>query len=186
MTIDTHGNQHRPAGSPDGGRFSVKANTAPSATLVETIAPPTCPRHGGEWGDDLACETCTTTDGDVRQVPDDLAGFTAPSDDEVRAATMSVELRSGEREVSDETARVIALDTLANLPESAGTLADYPMLQRVAAEADYPWSAAGNEAQVDELHRELGRLYGSAYVPYGRKQRVNALFTFALHGGDND
>ncbi|WP_433673929.1 hypothetical protein [Microbacterium gorillae] len=35
MTIDKHGNNHHGAGTPDGGRFATKTNTAPAGSLSE-------------------------------------------------------------------------------------------------------------------------------------------------------
>ena len=188
MTIDQLGNQHAPAGNPGGGRFTGKTNAAPNAALADlTGILPVCPRHGGDWGDDLTCEGCTTDSGDLRPVPEDsgLPEPVQPTVDEVRHATDQVRLRSATREVSDDVARIIALDALANIPSDVGTHEDFPMLHRVAATPGYPWSEPGRETEVDELHSELTRIYRHWNTPWGRKDRVNALYTFSLHGGDN-
>lgn len=64
-TIDAQSNLHDRA-----GRYAEKQNSAPTGlSLVESIAPPHCDAHGGDWGSDDSCATCTTSDGDVKQIP---------------------------------------------------------------------------------------------------------------------
>lgn len=66
--IDAQGNIHDRA-----GRYAEKQNSAPAGlTLAGSIAPPYCEAHGGEWGSDEWCATCTTIAGDVKPVPLDL------------------------------------------------------------------------------------------------------------------
>lgn len=109
-----------------------------------------------------------------------------PYPEDLQRVDAQVELRAGEREISDGAAGTIAADALLNIPETEGSADDYPMLRQMAEYPSFPWSDAGNENVVVRLHRELGRLYGSPYVTPARKARINALFTFALHGGDNN
>jgi len=106
----------------------------------------------------------------------------APSEDALRVATMQVELRAGVREVSDSVAGTIAADAVTHLPE--GSPSDYPMLSLVAAD---PGSfSPDDDEKVALLHIELTRFYGHYAVPPTRRDRINMLYTWAMHGGDND
>lgn len=73
--------KRQPAGVPIGGEFA--ANEHDEAGALTTVTPPICDRHGGEWGDDPTCETCTTEDGEPKPFDDDAdlgPGFVAVPD----------------------------------------------------------------------------------------------------------
>ena len=74
-------NQKRqPAGVPVGGEFAH--NEHDEAGVLTAVTPPMCERHGGEWGDDPTCETCTTEVGDETEEDEPYSLSTALRDSE--------------------------------------------------------------------------------------------------------
>lgn len=61
------------------GQFREKTNSAPSGslTVADAEARPTCPRHGGELGDDLQCEACVDVSGALCPVAADFGELAA-------------------------------------------------------------------------------------------------------------
>ncbi|MBN9214673.1 MAG: hypothetical protein J0J04_07655 [Microbacterium sp.] len=63
------------------GQFREKVNDAPSGELTATVETlPICPRHGGEWGDDITCEGCVDDDGQMLPFEVDADGSPATPD----------------------------------------------------------------------------------------------------------
>jgi hypothetical protein len=91
-----------------------------------------------------------------------------PLDD--RAIDMQVSLRSGEREINDRTAVAIA----TALAGSQTRL--YPAIRKLSQQGF---------ADKEALNTEFGALYELQETPRTR-DRVNAMFTWAIHGGDNN
>ncbi|AUG29392.1 DUF7007 domain-containing protein [Microbacterium hominis] len=61
------------------GQFREKTNSAPSGslTVADAEARSTCPRHGGELGDDLQCEACDDVSGALCPVAADFGELAA-------------------------------------------------------------------------------------------------------------
>lgn len=90
----------------------------------------------------------------------------AAADVSDRAIDSEVDLRSGEREIRDVTALAIAARFDRELYPALGKLATHGFANRQA------------------LNSDLGKLYVSEIRPI-EKRRVDMMFTWAIHGGDN-
>ena len=86
-----------------------------------------------------------------------------------REIDMSVELRAGEREISDRIAAGIAADMFGRVTQNL------PAIRSLATRG---------YANKEALNSELSVLYQAADTPR-KKERVNMMFTWNQHGGDN-
>lgn len=122
--------------------------------------------------------------------------FTAPplvadiphaTDQELHNAEIESYYRQGDREISDEAAIAIMRDVLHHFPADVQGGPDGETHQMRLVAAGTPINPSDHNA-VDELHTELGRVYnrGAGSGLWGnRDRRIDSLFTWSLHGGDN-
>lgn len=71
-TTDIAGNVHHPAGSPAGGQFATKSNSAPNTALgtePAVVGERHCSQHGGQWGTEPACTNCADQYGRAVDYP---------------------------------------------------------------------------------------------------------------------
>lgn len=125
--------------------------------------------------------------GQVLAGPPKVADIPRATDDELRNAEIESYYRQGDREISDAAAISIMRDILHNFPADVVGGPDGETHQMRAVAAGTPINASDHDA-VDELHAELARVYkrGAGSGPWGnRDRRIDSLFTWSLHGGDN-
>lgn len=139
------------------GQFAPKANGAPIGTLQDLTRSPL-----------------------LDEIPQASA-------EELHNAEIESYYRQGDREISDAAATAIARDILHHFPNdvAGGPDGETHQLRRVASGA--PINSADRDA-VDELHHELSRVYkrGAGSGAWGnRDRRIDSMFTWSLHGGDN-